>query len=102
MRLRVSEIMKVAMKHPGMWDDFLKAGALDDTKQYLEIERGRFDGINRQYFDGGLGTLLHEVLAPAAKFADLVLGTDLQNCGGCGERELKLNDITEANEGNKG
>jgi hypothetical protein len=83
--------MKVAMNHPGMWDDFLEAGRLDDTKQYLELERGRFDAINRKYFDGGLGTLLHEVLGPAVALLDSVLGTQLADCGGCGERELKMN-----------
>jgi hypothetical protein len=84
--------MKVAMKHPGMWDDFLRASSLDATGQYLEIGRGAFDKINRQYFDGGLGTLLHEVLGPFVAAADAILGTNLADCGGCGERELKINN----------
>jgi len=79
-----------------MWDDFVQAGALDGSRQYLDIERGRFDAINRKYFDGGLGTLLHEVLTPAVALVHAILGTNLGECGGCAERELKINSATKS------
>jgi hypothetical protein len=70
LRLRVSEVMKVAMERPGMWDDFLEAGKLDVTGEFLDISRERFSSINRKHFKGiKFGTVLHVVLAPAAAAA---------------------------------
>jgi hypothetical protein len=92
MTLRRSEVVKVAMLHPGIWDEFIKRGVLDSSGEYLQIGRGDFDAISQKYFpDGGLGTVLHEVLAPVADFLDSFLGTKLGDCGGCAERELQLN-----------
>lgn len=95
MTLRVAELMKVAMKHPGLWDDFLNAGTLDDTREFLSVTRGSFEGINKKHFGrDGAGTLFHKVIAPGVEIIDALFGTKLADCCGCAERELKLNDLT--------
>lgn len=77
------------MAHPGMWDDFLRAGSLQGCE--LEISRENFEAVQGKYLKPGLGTALHAVLAPVVAVLDAVAGTGLADCGGCAERELKLN-----------
>ena len=93
MKLRIREIQKVCLAHPGMWDDFWRAGKKVGSE--LEISRAAFDEINRKYFDGPrLGTFLQHVLKPVAKAVDMAMGTSLEHCGRCAERELKLNELS--------
>jgi hypothetical protein len=96
MKLRVEEIRKVAMKYPGMFQAFRMAGVLSDDRQTIEITREAFDELNAHYFKGAkLGTRLHELLRPIATIADALLGTELADCDGCAEREMKLNSAVE-------
>ena len=45
----------------------------------------------------GLGDIVHAVAHPVAKhIIDPLLGTDLANCEGCGQRRDRWNDWTEA------
>jgi hypothetical protein len=82
------------MKHPGMMDDFLKVGKISGGGSELDIDRSDFDEINRHYFKGAkLGSRLHSLLRPIVKASDSVFGTTLGDCGGCAEREMKLNSI---------
>lgn len=39
----------------------------------------------------GLGDRVHNFFKPIAKISDKHLGTDLQNCGGCKQRQDALN-----------
>ena len=41
----------------------------------------------------GLGDVVAKVAQPVAKAVDRVAGTDLQNCGGCKDRQKKLNQL---------
>jgi hypothetical protein len=91
MTLRLREVRKACMGVPGLWDELLSRGkVLPDS--LLEISREEFDSINQRYFGrAALGNLVHEVIKPVAAAADAVLGTGLQDCGVCGERQLRLN-----------
>lgn len=40
----------------------------------------------------GLGDVVAAVAQPVAKALDAALGTDMQNCGGCGGRQEWLNE----------
>jgi hypothetical protein len=78
------------MSRPGLWDALHKNGKMEG--QDLDVPRPAFEAACRRFFPGPqIGTALHALLKPAAAVADAVLGTDLQNCSGCGLRELKLN-----------
>lgn len=90
MRILLSDLRKVAMERPGLWDDFTRAGRIEGD--CLNIQRDEFDCLNRHWFQGPkLGTLLHAVLAPAAAVMDKTLGTDFAGCGARGGREIKMN-----------
>lgn len=39
----------------------------------------------------GVGDLVHVVLNPVVKGVDALIGTNLQGCGGCRERQERLN-----------
>lgn len=57
---------------------------------------GRYEdtGCDKQESDKvGLGDMVASVAQPIAKALDHVFGTDIQNCGGCKQRQEKLNDL---------
>jgi hypothetical protein len=87
------------MKHPGMWDDFFKAGRARGL--CLEIDRPVFDHIQAKYFPGGAGTALHDLLAPGIELIDSILGTNFGDCGGCAEREMGINSVLHEPAGDK-
>lgn len=91
MKLRLSELRKVCLERPGMFDAFLSAGALEGGE--VDISRENFEAIQAKYFKGPLGSVIHSILAPVAAMVDGVLGTNLKDCGDCGMRELKLNAL---------
>jgi len=74
-----------------MWDAFFRLGQKDG--EFLEISRVHFDRIMGRFFGNAPGTVLHKILKPVIAVVDSVAGTDLQNCGDCAERELRLNDL---------
>lgn len=91
MKLNLDKVEEAARSHPGLWQDLLAQGKLSGDGRHLEMDRPAFDAVMEKYFRDGIGSAIHEVLAPAVKVADTLLGTDLANCGGCAERELKWN-----------
>jgi hypothetical protein len=95
MKIATSEVRSIAMSRPGMWQDFLAVGKLAGDQ--LEISREDFDRLQEKWFPGlALGTVVHEALKPVVKIVDAVLGTDLKNCGGCAERQMKMNAATSS------
>lgn len=88
-RLRISAVRDVCQKHPGMMNDFLKASKVEG--EYLLLPRHAFEKINTKYFGTGAGTVLHNILKPIVALPDVLFGTRLGSCGGCAERELKMN-----------
>ena len=54
--------------------------------------RLRFDHLNKPPEMKGAGDLVAKAAHPIAKFLDGLIGTDLLNCGGCKERQEKLNE----------
>lgn len=41
----------------------------------------------------GLGDLVAKVAQPIAHGLDVIIGTNIANCGGCGKRQQKLNEL---------
>jgi hypothetical protein len=41
----------------------------------------------------GLGDVVHVILNPIAKVLDSTVGTNLQGCGGCAQRQANLNNL---------
>ena len=41
----------------------------------------------------GLGDLVEVVARPAARAIDRMMGTSLEDCGGCGRRKQRLNHL---------
>lgn len=56
-----------------------------------QYEIGGCDDPNRKI--EGLGDVVALVAGPITKGIDAILGTRLQNCGGCGKRQTKLNQL---------
>lgn len=96
MVIRITEIRLACMDRPGMFDAFLSQSKIHPDKQALDISRADFDAIMAKHCPGGLGNVIHEVLKPVVKVVDKVAGTDLANCGGCAERQLRMNAATAA------
>lgn len=51
---------------------------------------GEVDTESEEYLKG-LGDLIHKFALPIANAIDSIAGTDLKNCGGCQDRQEKLN-----------
>jgi hypothetical protein len=47
--------------------------------------------LQHKYLGIGLGDIVHLAAHPIATAIDYLAGTDLQNCGGCAERQAILN-----------
>lgn len=90
MKIRLSILRDVAMSRPGMWSDFMAVGRIAGT--FLEISRADFDALQVKWFPGlALGTAIHDALKPIVRAVDRMAGTNLANCGGCAERQMRLN-----------
>jgi hypothetical protein len=88
--VKIEDLHKAAMAHPGMLQAFIEAGELQGS--VVAIERSRFDELNAHYFKGlKLGSALHAVLKPVVRAVDAVVGSSLQNCQACVGRELRMN-----------
>lgn len=92
MQISLKKVRSASMNHPGMVSDFLRLGSVIDGSR-LDISRADFDAIMAKHCPGGLGNVIHEVLKPAVVVVDRVAGTDMANCGGCAERQLRMNAI---------
>lgn len=64
-------------------------GYIDD--QCIRIETEKLLMLQHKHLGIGLGDIVHAVANPVAKAIDYIAGTDLQNCGGCMERQATLN-----------
>lgn len=62
-------------------------GPLDEFIEVTDEMREKLEGVTV-----GLGTRIASVLKPVARAIDGVLGTDLEHCGGCNQREEWLNE----------
>jgi hypothetical protein len=90
MRVKIAIIREAARGgRAGMWHDFMHAGVCHGTE--VEISREEFDRIQANWFPGGLGNWVHQVLKPAVVVVDAVLGTEMKDCGGCAGRQVRLN-----------
>lgn len=92
MTFALQELM--ASKCPNIWHDMLHAGKLNGTQvEVPDTDAQRIlaacpepDRIT------GLGDVVAMVAQPIARALDAALGTDMENCGGCGKRKAWLNE----------
>ena len=79
-------------KCPNLWHDLLSVGQLVNGQIVVPDASGKaiLDNCNRIH---GLGDVVAIVAQPVARALDAVLGTNLQNCGGCAKRQATLNAV---------
>ncbi|HWX18767.1 MAG TPA: hypothetical protein VN578_02565 [Candidatus Binatia bacterium] len=91
--ISIDELCKVSRGRDGMFQAFLACSELRGDR--LALRRDDFDRLQKEHLGGLLlGTAIHKAIAPAVAALDGVAGTNLADCGGCSERELKLNAAT--------
>ena len=104
MKIRLSSMEETAKTRPeGYLQDCLSRGIIDGP--FLQISPAEYQPLLAKYRPpstinsphpqphqiAGLGDLVHAVAHPLAKATDRILGTNLQNCGGCARRRETLN-----------
>jgi hypothetical protein len=92
----IEEIAAFATNRPESYRRaLLAAGAIEDGKLLIDadvcarIHAEHPPTARKQH--RGLGDVVAAMAQPIAGALDAVLGTDLQNCGGCKERQELLN-----------
>lgn len=87
-KILITELHKIAkIRPPGYMEDCMAHGRIEGD--YLVIEDPEYYELLKKY--RGLGDAVATVAKPIARLIDDALGTDLQNCGGCAERQDFLN-----------
>ncbi len=84
----------------------LRAKLLQSSHQFqdtIQIEEQHLESILLQHPcthsaappqpSRGLGDIIHTIIYPIAAAADTLLGTDLQNCPTCAQRQAALNTL---------
>lgn len=71
------------------YEEFLKHGHIVGDE--LEFPEEYYRDLAVKY--RGIGDVVAVAAMPIAKVIDFVIGTDLQNCGGCKERQEALNKL---------
>ncbi|MDB6026306.1 MAG: hypothetical protein JWM68_2529 [Verrucomicrobiales bacterium] len=71
--------------------DVLSAGTVDG--EMITFETRVYTALCQKYSPRGLGDVVANFAQPVARALDSVLGTNIQNCGGCKDRQETLNKI---------
>lgn len=79
-----------ATKPDGYLDDCMKRGIVQGD--YLDLSVSDYNTI-RQKYSPGLGDVVAAIAKPIAQVIDGILGTNIQNCEGCAERQERLNSM---------
>lgn len=88
MRTTLQSLKQIARDWPDGFLDSVIADAKSDG-EWIEIDDGKLAGVMRKY--RGLGDVVAAVAKPIARVIDAAAGTDLQNCGGCKQRQEDWN-----------
>lgn len=86
MRFRIAVLKKLPAEEAA---EVIKGGQIEGN----EIEFDDGTGIRILNRIRGLGDVIAAVAKPIARGIDAVIGTDLQNCGGCEQRQESLNKL---------
>lgn len=79
----------------GYWEDCLSRGVVEEEDLVLTVEA--YEALRAKYTPpAGLGDRVARILKPIAGAIDALLGSDLKNCGGCAERQARLNELFPA------
>lgn len=73
----------------GYYEDAISRGKIIGDE--LELSEEDYRRLVAKY--RGAGDVVAVLAMPIAKVIDLALGTDLQNCGGCEQRQEALNEL---------
>jgi hypothetical protein len=79
-----------SVRPPGYENDVLSRVRITDGDTVF-VSAEDFRELMLKYRPG-YGDKLAQLLKPAAKIIDSLLGTDLVNCAGCAERQADLNE----------
>ncbi len=88
-RFKLSDIEKKAGDRGSYYGDFLNRGTVIGDE--LEISEENYKRLVAKF--RGIGDVVAFVAMPLAKAIDFAFGTDLQNCGGCADRQEKMNEF---------
>ena len=116
MRINLEKLYrKAASRPPGYLEEVLAAGSVKDG--YLEITWPAYQRLVAQYgapvsnwltpHDNprqpmrGVGDLVAQLAQPIARTIDRVVGTNLQNCNKCKQRQARLNAAVPFQPGQK-
>lgn len=91
MRIPLAHIAARANEQPeGYTETLMEAGIVDGTD--LVLTDRAYEQFCAQFAKPrGLGDLVASIARPIARAVDAVLGTDLENCGSCAQRQEDWN-----------
>lgn len=100
MRHSFPDLAKLEAERPGIIRRAMAVGTLNDSHTAIDLpDDFDFGGEPPKEVPRpmrGLGDLVAKVAKPIARAIDAVAGTDMANCGGCAERQKKLNQAFPA------
>jgi hypothetical protein len=82
---------RAAQRPPGYLEAVLAAGSRHGDLITLDLKA--YHDLCEKYSPRGVGDLIAKVAQPVARAIDAFLGTNIQNCDGCLDRQNKLNEI---------
>lgn len=74
----------------GYMEDCLARGKVEGD--FLVLKEGDYVALRLKHSPRGLGDQAARILKPVARLLDGVLGTDLEHCPACAERQAWLNE----------
>lgn len=83
-----------ASRPPGYLADVISRGSVRDG--FVWITSADYEFLRLKYSPAGLGDQVARVAKPVARMIDSAIGTDLQNCQGCADRQAALNRLFPA------
>jgi hypothetical protein len=92
--VRVSDLEKAAELRGNRREEYLRecfARSMGDGHLRLFYEN-TYHEIRAKY-PAGLGDIVERAAKPIARLMDKLMGTDLENCGGCEGRRQALNEM---------
>lgn len=95
------DFQKLRNSHPQIMSEALRIGRLTTNKMFIELpynfdfkgERPANVHVPASVAKLQIGSAVAKIAQPIAKAIDKVAGTNMQGCGGCKAREMKLNEI---------
>ena len=86
---RTADVAALAATHPAAHREAFARGRFSRSRVYVEVPDGL--ELPLQPLEGSLGDAVAAFAQPVARALDKVVGTHLSGCGGCKDRQDRLN-----------